>query len=71
MQRVIDSQRLLADDAWLVHDVREPIPAGGDVLFPLAAWLDGSVAAARAAGRIGQDGLLLQPDDELAAWTGE
>lgn len=67
MQRVIDSRRLLADDAWLVHDASEPIPAGGDVLFALTAWLDGSVAAARAAGRVGQDGLLLQPDDELAA----
>ena len=65
MQRVIDSRRLLADDAWLVHDYQEPIPAGGDVLFPLALWLDGSVAAARAAGRIGRDGLLLQPDDDL------
>jgi uncharacterized protein (DUF934 family) len=67
MQRVIDSRRLLAGDTWLIHDAGEPIPAGGDLLFPLAAWFDGSLAAARAAGRIGRNGLLLQPDDDLDA----
>jgi len=62
---VIDSRRLLADDSWLVHEAGQPLPAGGDMLFPLSAWLDGSVATARAAGRAGRDGLLLQPDDPL------
>mgnify|MGYP000293539204 CR=1 FL=1 len=43
MQRVIDSRRLLADDAWMVHDAREPIPAVGFSIW-IEALSQGSAA---------------------------
>ncbi len=67
MQRVIDSRRLLVDDTWQRHTGTDPIPSAGDLLFDATAWQDGSVAAARTAGRSGRDGLWLEPDSGLDA----
>ena len=67
MPRVIDTHGLLADDPWSRHPEGAPIPATGDLLLSPSAWIDGSVAAARAAGRRGRDGLWLEPDADLDA----
>lgn len=67
MPPVIDTRGLLADDPWTPLPEGAPLPPAGDWLVPLAAWLDGSVAAARTAGRTGRDGLWLGPDADLSA----
>jgi len=65
MSTLIDLRGLLADDPWQRQPEGEPIATRGALLLPPAAWQDGTLPAARAAGRRDPDGLWLEPDADL------
>lgn len=66
MSRLIKDGQVSADDWTLVRDVEAGLPAG-DVIVPLAFWLQQRDALALHTGRVG---VWLAPDDELENLAG-
>jgi uncharacterized protein (DUF934 family) len=61
MTKRIILDRRIVDDTWEVLEAGQEVPAGGDIIVPLALWRD---HRATLDARAGRTGVWLKPDDE-------
>lgn len=68
MTRTIIVDRALAQDRWQIVAAGSDVPAAGDVIIGLAAWIEQRRALRARAGRTG---VWLEPGDDPAALAGD